>query len=232
LNLGALLSEGTLTHSNTPTKMSFTSETVQRIAAERFRKEQAELKAAQEKAAQEAAAAALALKEAERLARIRAEQEREEARLRAERALAEEKIRAEAAALDAAVEAELQRLRNRTEIEVLRDEVAELKKQIQGLTGSRLPLCAPKSYKLSVVANNSTLGGDPHYGVGKILVVTYKMGGEPQKMEVEEHQTLHLQGPNLQILSASWETNPRRRAPQTFKADVLSWVVGYLNEVA
>lgn len=44
------------------------------------------------------------------------------------------KKRTEAAALEAAVVAELERLRNRSEIEVLRDEVAELKRVVKNLS--------------------------------------------------------------------------------------------------
>jgi hypothetical protein len=218
--------------------MPFTQQTIQQIAAQRFAKEEAQRKAEEEMAVRENAAAAAALAEAERLARIRAEQEREEARLRAERALAEERVRAEAAALEAAVEAELQRLRNRSEVEVLRDEVAELKKTVAHLSAPKPRICVVSSpaalHVLNVVANNSNLGGDPHYGVGKVLRVTYKFGdcGMPQSIAVDEHQTLNLKGHELHLLSASWETNPNRRAPQFFKADVLSWLVGHINQLA
>jgi len=222
--------------------MPFTQETIQQIAAQRFAKEEAQRKAEEEQAVRQVAAASAALAEAERLAHIRAEQEREEARLRAERALAAEQIRAEAAALEAAVEAELERLRNRSELEVLRDEVAELKKTVERLSVPKRSYCVvatqipppPKMYTLSVVANNSNLGSDPHYGVGKVLRVTYTLGerGPQQSVAVEEHQTLTLKGADLRILSATWETNPKRNAPQTFKADVLHWVVGYMNEGA
>lgn len=218
--------------------MPFTQETIQQIAAQRFAKEEAQRKAEAEKAARETAAAVAALAEAERLARIQAEQEREEARLRAERALAEERVRAEAAALEAAVEAELERLRNRSEVEVLRDEVAELKKTVAHLSATKPRMCvvSPPAalHALNVVANNSNLGGDPHYGVGKILRVTYKFGdcGTPQRIAIDEHQTLNLKGHELRLLSASWETNPNRNAPQFFKADVLSWLVGHINQLA
>jgi hypothetical protein len=208
--------------------MSFTQQTVQQIAAQRFAKEAAERKAENERLAKEVAAASAALAEAERLSRMRAAQEHEEARLRAERALAEEKVRAEAAALEAAVEEELERLRNRTELEVLRDEVADLKALVGRLTAPSVAMTArPKTYTLCVVANNSNLGGDPDYGTGKVLRISYKLGetSPPVSVEVNEHKTLTLRGQDLRILSASWET---ARA----KADVLSWIIGYINEVA
>lgn len=76
-----------------------------------------------------AAAAAAALKRAEEEARIRLQEERELARLRAERALAELKAREEQEALAAAVQAEVERLRNRTPLEVLQEEMAELRQE-------------------------------------------------------------------------------------------------------
>lgn len=211
--------------------MSFTQQTIHQIALQRFAREETERKVAEEKEKKEIAAATAALREAEHLARIRAEQEREEARIRAERALAEEKIKSEAAALEAAVEAELERLRNRTEVEVLRDELADLKKTVERLSNPPKSSC-PKTYALSLVANNANLGCDPHHGTGKVLKVTYRPRRcAPQIAEVEEHKTLILRGQDLEIISASWETNPNRNSPQYFKADVLQRVISYMIEV-
>ncbi len=110
---------------------TFNPEMIQQIAASIFAKEQEEIRRQQEMISAHERAEAAALKEAERQERIKAEAERIEARLRAERALAEERARIEKAQMDAAIAAELVRLRNRTPIEILQDEVASLKKNIE-----------------------------------------------------------------------------------------------------
>lgn len=194
--------------------MSYTQNTVQRIAAERFAKEVAERKAAAEKIVREEAAVASALAEASRLARIRAEQEREEARIRAERALAEEKIREETAALEAAVEAELERLRNRTELEVIRDEVAELKKQLESSKKNTYTIAIqPSSVSqrwMGFLKGKPCDWGwvDPTPGTEKELLVVYRdyttgYGVEHQR-KISERQEFQLQAINMEIVSAIW----------------------------
>lgn len=222
--------------------MSYTSETVKRLAMEKYAKEMAEQRAAEEMARKQLAAATAAMQEAERLARIRAEQEREEARIRAERTLAEEKIRAEKAALEAAVEAELTRLRNRTELEILKDEVAELKgsvgqvpsalvdtlraeicdlrKQLE-VQKSLMPAC-PSSRCLQLVANNTVLGIDPAYGHGKTLQISYSVDGQrPTKTCVPEHKELMITGQNLEIWEAVWSCTGRGSADVTARVKSL-----------
>lgn len=231
--------------------MSYTSETVKRLAMEKYVKEAAAAWAAEEKARRDAASAAAAIQEAERLARIRAEQEREEARIRAERTLAEEKIRAEKAALDAAVEAELTRLRNRTELEVLRDEVAELKgslgpvpsglvdslrseicdlrKQLEvqktltsGMLTLHTPPPCPSPRCLQLVANNTVLGIDPAYGHGKTLQVSYSIDGQRlTKTCVPEHKELMITGQNIEIWEATWSCTGRGSADVTSRVKSL-----------
>ena len=202
--------------------MTFSTSTVQQIALQRFAKEVAEQKAAEEKLKAEAAAAQAAIAEAHRLARIRAEQEREEARIRAERALAEEKIREEAAALEAAVEEELERLRNRTEVEVLRDELAEMKKQLCELKCKPTTLVIPSKSFCAAAAggggqrwmgclkiNPSTCGWvDPTPGTEKELWLVYKDYNTGHSVErqtkLTERQEMTIQAFNLEIVSAIW----------------------------
>lgn len=195
--------------------MSFSQQTVHKIAAQRLAKEQAERRAAEEQEERATAAAVAALAEATRLSRIRQAQEREEARLRAERALAEERVREEAAALEAAVEAELERLRNRTEVEVLRDEVAELKKLVES---SKKP-----SYTVAIQSPRygddrwiGYLKGkpcdwswvDPTPGTEKELLITYRDyttgRGVEHQVKFLERENLHIEAINMEIVRAIW----------------------------
>ena len=74
-----------------------------------------------------AEAEAAAKEQAERSARLQLQTERELARLAAERALAAEEAAALQSADARALQAELKRLRARSEIEILRDEVAQMR---------------------------------------------------------------------------------------------------------
>ena len=74
-----------------------------------------------------AKAEAAAKEQAERSVRVQLQAERELARIAAERALAAEEAVAVQAAEAAALQAELARLRARSEIEVLRDEMAQMR---------------------------------------------------------------------------------------------------------
>jgi hypothetical protein len=82
------------------------------------------------KAEQAALSITLERKRREEEARIRAAAERERALLEAMRMEAEASARAEEAAEAAALEEEMARLRARTPLEILQEEVAELKKQL------------------------------------------------------------------------------------------------------
>ena len=84
-----------------------------------------------------AKAEAAAKARAERAVRVQLQAERELARIAAERALAAEEAVAVQAAEAAALQAELARLRARSEIEVLRDEMASLKKTIEDMKSSQ-----------------------------------------------------------------------------------------------
>ncbi len=183
----------TLVPPYTPSKMPFSQNDIQQIALQRFLHEEAERKAAQERALKEIAAAEAAMQEAQRLARIRAEQEREEARIRAERAIAEEKVREEAAALEAAVEAELIRLRNRTELEVLRDEVADLKKQLSEV-------------KITKTANVCTQAVPAIREKELWLIYRDYTTGKPteHQRKFTENCEVILQAINMEIVSAIW----------------------------
>ena len=197
-----------------------------------------------------------ALKRAEEEARIRLQEERELARLRAEKAMAEQRAREEQEAITAAVQAELERLRNRPPLEILQEEMAQLKKDFQVYKQAHPPtLVVPlkqdgtpdmrynSSKILSIVANNGTLGIDPHHGIGKVLQVVYKVGNsETLTKEVNEHETLEIRGEGLKIFNAIWFTNPaytRCRGccagnshthPLRQQADVLAAVMRFVKD--
>lgn len=195
---------------------------IKQIAMKLYQQEREAALWAAEQEVQRTAEAAAALKRAEEEARIRLQEERELARLRAEKALAEAKAREEQEAMAAAVQAELERLRNRTPLEILQDEMAELRKEFQAYKQAHpATLVVPlkqngtpdmrytSSKILSVVANNGNLGIDPHHGVGKVLQVVYKVGNsETLVKEVREHETLEITGQDLKIYNAIWFTNP------------------------
>jgi len=86
-----------------------------------------------------AQAEAAAKEQAERAVRVQLQAERELARIAAERALAEEQALAVQAAEAAALQTELARLRARSEIEVLRDEMAQMRAEMATLKARPLP---------------------------------------------------------------------------------------------
>ena len=89
---------------------------------------------AAERAALSAAVSAAAERDRlEREARIIAAAERQQALLRAERLEAEQAAAAQAAAEQAAIAAEVERLRARTPLEVMQDEMAEMKRLLAAL---------------------------------------------------------------------------------------------------
>ena len=96
---------------------------------ERLAKEQATLAAAAARAAER--------DRLEREARVLAAAERQQALLRAERLEAEQAAAKQAAAEQAALDAEITRLRARTPLEIMQDEMAEMKRQMA--TFSRPP---------------------------------------------------------------------------------------------
>ena len=85
-----------------------------------------------------AEAEAAAKEQAERAVRVQLQAERELARIVAERALAEEQALAVQAAEAAALQAELARLRARSEIEVLRDEMMQMRAEMAALKACHL----------------------------------------------------------------------------------------------
>jgi hypothetical protein len=101
-----------------------------------FVEEQKRIAAAQAEAAAKA--------QAERAVRVQLQAERELARIAAERALAAEEAAAVQAAEAAALQAELKRLRARSEIEILRDEMAQMRAEqmavLKACHLARLPL--------------------------------------------------------------------------------------------
>ena len=101
-------------------------------------KAEAAARLAAEQATQAASAAAAAERERlEREARIIAAAERQQALLRAERLEAEQAAAARLVAEQAALAAEVERLRSRSPLEILQDEMAEMKRQMA--TVSRPP---------------------------------------------------------------------------------------------
>jgi hypothetical protein len=90
-----------------------------------------------------AAAEAAAKAEAERAARVQLQAERELARVAAERALAEQAAAEAQAAEAATLQAELARLRARSENQILRDEMAQMRAEITALKARPVALLTP-----------------------------------------------------------------------------------------
>jgi len=90
-----------------------------------------------------AAAEAAAKADAERVARVQLQAERELARVAAERALAEQAVAEAQAAEAAALQAELARLRARSENQILRDEMAQMRAEITALKARPVALLTP-----------------------------------------------------------------------------------------
>jgi hypothetical protein len=86
-----------------------------------------------------AQAEAAAKEQAERAVRVQLQAERELARIAAERTLAEEQALAQQAADARALQAELARLRARSETDILRDEVAQMRAEMATLKARPLP---------------------------------------------------------------------------------------------
>jgi hypothetical protein len=87
-----------------------------------------------------AKAEAAAKEQAERAVRVQLQAERELARIAAERTLAEEQALAVQAAEAAALQAELARLRARSETEILRDEMVQMRAEMATLKLQSCPL--------------------------------------------------------------------------------------------
>jgi hypothetical protein len=107
---------------------AITQKAMQLIAAE-----EAEKRAAALKLEATAAAAAAEKERTELQARLALQAERELARIQAERLLAEQQAVAAREAESAALKAEIDRLRNRSETEILRDELANLRAEIAAM---------------------------------------------------------------------------------------------------
>jgi hypothetical protein len=103
---------------------------ISELARAKIAAEQEKVRLEALKAEQAALSITLERKRREEEARIRAAAERERALLEAMRMEAEASARAEEAAEAAALEEEMARLRARTPLEILQEEVAELKKQL------------------------------------------------------------------------------------------------------
>ena len=126
----AIHSETLLTPPFVAVKMSTCSVTLQERALAAIKAEEADRLAAL-KALQIAQVQADAERQRiEREARIIAAAERQQALLRAERLEAEQAAASQAAAEQEALDAEIARLRSRTPLEVLQDEMAEMKRQM------------------------------------------------------------------------------------------------------
>ena len=109
-----------------------------------FEKEKQAAFVEEQKRTAAAQAEAAAKAQAERAVRVQLQAERELVRIAAERALAAEEAAAVQAAEAAALQAELKRLRARSEIEILRDEMAQMRAEqmavLKACHLARLPL--------------------------------------------------------------------------------------------
>ena len=159
-------------------------------------------------------------------ARVLAAAERQQALLRAERLEAEAAAAAAAIEEKAALQNELNRLRNRCPLQILKDEMEEMKAEMNRLREETVLLKSQqihmrvdggldmrfKSSKdihrsLKVTLNNSNLGGDPAHGCGKKLWLVYKINGQMREETLEENKELFLNGPGLTIISAIWRAS-------------------------
>jgi hypothetical protein len=201
------------------------------MAMEILRKEREQERKATSDARVMAEKEAKALEIAEREARLKIEQEREMARIRAERALAEAEAFEKREAIQTAVQAEVERLKNRTSLEILQDEVAELKhlivdshplslidslqneiselkRQIATLVNLNGSYTFNRPRCIQIHANNGVLGIDPAHGHGKVLEVRYCTDSiRDDWKRVNEHEELLITGNGLQILEAKWGCN-------------------------
>lgn len=109
---------------------------IQQKAREQFAAEKAAAAAKLQKEQQDALTVTLQRDQREREARLRAAAERERAMIRAERLEAEAAARAEAEAEKAALDEEMKRLRNRTPLEILQEELEEMKQMVCSLTSA------------------------------------------------------------------------------------------------
>ena len=106
------------------------STSIKELALLRIKIEEEERLAKEQAALAAAAATAAERDRLEREARIIAAAERQQALLRAERLEAEQAAAKQAAAEQAALDAEITRLRARTPLEIMQDEMAEMKRQM------------------------------------------------------------------------------------------------------
>lgn len=156
-------------------------------------------------------------------ARILAAAERQQALIRAERLEAEATAAAAAAAEKEALQKELNRLRQRTPLQILKDEMEEMKAEMERLReethllksqqinlrvdgGLDMRFKASKdiSRSLNIIVNNNNLRGDPAHGCGKKLWVVYKINDQIMQRIWDENQELSLSGNGLTIISAIW----------------------------
>jgi hypothetical protein len=188
-----------------------------------LKKEEAAKAAEAEKLRQAALAEAAEQERRAAEARILAAAERQQALLRAERLEAEAAAAAAAAEEKEALQKELHRLRMRTPLQVLQDEVAEMRAEMQmmrveaeliksqqihlrqdGFLDMRFKTSKDICRSLKVTVNNCSLRGDPAHGCGKKLWVVYKINDQIKEETRDEHADLILSGPGLTIISAIW----------------------------
>jgi hypothetical protein len=130
--------------------------TIRMLAMEQVRKQnEAERKALLE-ARLAAEKDANSLEMAARETRLKVEQEREMARIRAERALAEAEAHEKMEAVQRAVLLEVERIKNRTPIEILQDEIAELRYLVTGDTYRKVEQLATRVASLETELSELT----------------------------------------------------------------------------
>jgi hypothetical protein len=111
---------------------------IKQRARELIAAENAAAAAKLQKEQQEALTVRLQREQRECEARLRAAAERERAMIRAERLEAEAAARAEAEAEKVALDEEMERLRNRSPLEIIQEELEEMKQMVRSLTTARV----------------------------------------------------------------------------------------------
>jgi hypothetical protein len=154
-----------------------------------------------------AAAEAAAKAEAERTERIRLQAERELARIAAERALAEQAAAEAQAAEAVALQAELARLRARSENDVLREEMAQMRAEIAALKARPMALLTPPPQQEIHLRTDGEL--DMRFKSSKEELATAR--GEIAELKALVRGLCIMQSCNTQAATCARAENERQR---------------------